>query len=152
MSDTKLLLESAVSECRKHISRLDYSYSSIKSKLPFSPQIIETLSNEDTALIDQYVYRFSKLQDTIGNKLFRAVLLNLGEEVYNKSMIDIFNRLEQLGYVANYETWKQLREIRNEVSHNYDDDPAAIANTLNLIFSHKDTLVFYFKGIEGKLV
>lgn len=152
MSEPELLLESAISECRKHISRLDYSYSSIKSKLPFTPQTIESLSNEDTALIDQYVYRFSKLQDTIGNKLFRAVLLNLDEEVYNKSVIDIFNRLEQLGYVANYETWKQLREIRNEVSHNYDDDPAAVANTLNLIFSHKDTLVSYFKGIEGKLV
>jgi hypothetical protein len=87
------MLDSALSECEKHVSRLNYSHSKISHLLPLSADKVLNLSDEETTLIDQYVYRFSKLQDSIGNKLFKAVLLNLDEEVYNKSVIDIYNRL-----------------------------------------------------------
>ncbi len=146
-----MLLENAVKECERHILRLNYSYSKLSHLLPLSAENVRNFTDEETTLIDQYVYRFSKLHDTIGNKLFKAVLLNLDEEVYNKSVIDIFNRLEQLGYVIDYETWKQLREIRNEIAHNYEDYPEDLANSLNLILTYKDTLISYFTGISDKL-
>lgn len=40
--------------------------------------------------------RRTKLQESIGGRLFKAVLLFLEEDVVNRPFIDILNRLEQL--------------------------------------------------------
>jgi len=43
------------------------------------------------AYSDQSIYRFSKLQDCMGAKLFKSVLLYQGENV-NKPFLDILNQ------------------------------------------------------------
>jgi Nucleotidyltransferase substrate binding protein like. len=95
------------------------------------------------------LYRFSKLQDSIGQKLFKAVLDYKKEETSNKSFIDIMNKLEQLEYIQDIEGWFKLRDIRNQLSHEYEDDLEELVTIINKIFISKDLLEsYYFKVIQ----
>lgn len=98
-------------------------------------------------MIDQFLFRFSKLQDTIGEKLFKAILLYLDENIENKPFIDILNRMEKLEILVSVEQWRELRNIRNELSHNYDDEPEEMAISLNKIYSKKDSLLQIYQNI-----
>jgi CHASE3 domain sensor protein len=94
------------------------------------------------------IYRFSKAQDCIGNKLFKAFLLYQGENV-DRPFLDILNNLEKIKLLS-VDTWFELREIRNEIAHDYEDSKAAGKNIINGIISYKDELkriVSLFKQI-----
>jgi uncharacterized protein with HEPN domain len=117
-----MILKNLINECKKHSHRMNYAYKKIHPSLPFNPKKIASLTDDEIEHIDQFIFRFSKLQDAIDNKLFKAVLAVLGEEIINKSALDIFNRLEQLEIIENYENWKELRDLRNELAHDYEED------------------------------
>jgi hypothetical protein len=81
------------------------------------------LSKQDRRLLDQFAYRYTRLQDDIGAKLMPAVLKSLGEDVAPMSALDRFFRLEQLGWLASADDWQSLRQIRNQFTHDYPDNP-----------------------------
>jgi hypothetical protein len=82
------------------------------------------LSKEDRRLLDQFAYRYTRLQDDMGARLMPAVLKALGEDVAAMSAIDRFARLEQLGWLSSADTWNELRQIRNQFTHDYPDGTA----------------------------
>lgn len=86
-----------------------------------------------------------------GQRLFKNVLLFLGEELDNKSFVDIFNRLEQLNIISDYDNWLELRAVRNEIAYEYEDNPAENAIEINKIYEMKDNLVTYFTQIKNYL-
>jgi hypothetical protein len=90
------------------------------------------------AFADQMIYRFSKAQDTIGAKLFKAFMLYQGENV-DKPFRDILNNLEKLN-IVDVEQWFVLREIRNEIAHDYENNQEQARLILNNIYQHRDTL------------
>ena len=57
------------------------------------------LPQEQISQTDQLIYRFSQLQDTIGNKLFPLILQGLGEYSQNMPFIAIINKLEKLSMI-----------------------------------------------------
>lgn len=134
-------------ECSQHQKRMTYAYNKISSLLPFTKDNVTQLSDEDVSHLDQYVFRFSKLQDAIGRKLFKAVLNWQGENTDGKSLRDIFNRLEQLDIVENYDSWNKLRIIRNDISHEYDEGTQELAGKLNKLFESRSSLESYLKNI-----
>jgi len=87
-------------------------------------EAIECLDREPDSVpcTDQLIYRFSKLQDAMGKKLFRAYLSMVGEMDETMTMIDVLNKLEKW-HLLERSFWKRVRDIRNEIAHNYDDDP-----------------------------
>ncbi len=84
MKRNEIILASVIDECRKHQLRLEYAYGKIVPILPFTISNAGDLSDEITGHLDQYIFRFSKLQDAIGQKFFKGPLQLLGEEGYNK--------------------------------------------------------------------
>jgi len=77
--------------------------------------------------------------------------------VSDKPAIDIFNRLEQLGIIEDYEKWKALLELRNELTHEYEEDLSETAEKLNALLKRKIDLENYFNTIvqyleERKLI
>ena len=105
--------------CLIHKKRLEYAYSRIKGLFPITEELYFTLTDENMAFIDQYIFRFSKYQDLIGGKLFKQILLTEGEEIENLSFRDIFNKSEKIGIAGDWEHWFELRQMRNEISHEY---------------------------------
>ncbi len=117
MNRQETVLSAIVLECKKHLKRLNHAYNKILPLIPFTGNKVSILSDEEIEHLDQYIFRFSKLQEAIGQKLFKAVLMAFGEDIYNKSFIDIFNRLEQLEIISDFDQWDNLRELRNDISH-----------------------------------
>ena len=145
MKRNEMILTIVIDECRKHQFRLDYAYSKLIHRVPFTAN--QDLSDEVIAALDQYIFRFSKLQDAIGQKLFKGLLQYLGEETYNKPFLDIFNRLEQLGVIEDYDRWNELRIIRNEIAHEYDENKVELIENCNRIINSKVTLEKYLNDI-----
>lgn len=73
-------------------------------------------------LIDQLLFRFIKLQDSVGERLIPASLAALEEPYEDRPMRDRLNRLERLGYL-NVADWLAWREVRNRLAHEYPDKP-----------------------------
>ncbi|HEK25755.1 MAG TPA: hypothetical protein ENO33_05175, partial [Hydrogenobaculum sp.] len=113
MKDINIVFE----EIDKHKERLIYVLKKIKG---FGNLNLDTLENpEKVETIDAFLFRFSKMQDTMGDKLFPLILEYLGEEARSKPFIDILNRLEQLGFLPSSNQWKELRKVRNLLMHTY---------------------------------
>lgn len=107
----------------------------VQSLLPLDASRYDTLDDEEIQDFDQFILRFSKLQDVIGAQLFPALLEYLQEPYSERPMLDKLHRLEQLAYLPSIETWQTLREIRNRFMHDYPDDAERNAVSLNLATS-----------------
>lgn len=108
------------------------------------------LSNpQDLAYSDQIIYRFSKLQDSIGAKLFKSLLLYQGENT-NRPFLDILNQLERME-VIDVDEWFEIRDLRNEIAHDYNHSDDVAINILNSIYKLKDELRDILNSIEDMI-
>lgn len=78
--------------------------------------------------VDAFVSRFGRLQDTLGDKLLPAVLEALGER--RASATDNLDIAERLGFVESADGWFTLRHLRNQMVHEYVEDPAILQSAL----------------------
>ena len=141
MSYLEIKVEKILNECDKHLLRINGAYRHMSSFMPLTKQKYLELTEQNVTDVDQFLYRFGKLQDAVGEKLFSAILLFLREEkIRSKSFIDILNRLEKLEILDSKEDWFELRKIRNDLSHHYDDNPEETASAINYIYEKKGTL------------
>jgi hypothetical protein len=80
MDIPKLKLLQGLEECNKHIKRMLYAYHKMAAFMPLDATKYDNLTDEQVENIDhQFIFRFSKLQDAMGDRLFRGVLICLGE-------------------------------------------------------------------------
>lgn len=138
-------------ECQRHIGRMDGARDEMTHLIPLTVEAYDNLTDADVKTIDQLLFRFSKLQDAIGKKLFRTTLMALGEDIEDYSFIDILNRLEKLDLISDIEGWFELRRLRNELAHEYEDDKGANAEAITLIYNSADRLKTYFLTIQTKM-
>ena len=130
------LFQKLLQEAKIHRQRIDEALRCLK---------------EDPANIpcsDQLVYRFSKLQDTMGRKLFRALMDAVGDWNTTTTMIDILNWLDKQGLIEP-EAWRKLRDVRNEIAHNYDDDPETTRAILDDIAEALPIMDVMMKKLEA---
>lgn len=78
--------------------------------------------------IDAFVARFGRLQDTLGDKLLPHLLRALGEKP--GAAIDNLDRAERLGWIESADQWLEIRRLRNQMIHEYVEDPAILAAAL----------------------
>ena len=139
MSDDIIIekLEKIFYECDKHLQRVQSSAKELESVMPLDAQSYTNLNEEQVKVLDQFLFRFSKLQDAMGQKLFKVILLYLGEEIEGKPFIDLLNLMEKLYLLENASIWRELREDRNELAHNYEDKPEEMSLTINKLFEKR---------------
>jgi hypothetical protein len=136
-----LRIEKLIAECDKHLKRINSAYQKMSEFMPLDATRYHQLSEDEIEHIDQFLFRFAKLQDAMGEKLFVLILEFLEEEnPRNKPFIDILNRLEQLNLLENKNTWLELRKIRNNIAHQYEDEVQQAATALNAIYESKAIL------------
>ncbi|SEL55015.1 hypothetical protein [Ectothiorhodospira marina] len=88
---------------------------------------------------DAFVARFGRLQDTLGDKLIPRHLEALGEKT--GAAIDNLDKAERLGWVPSTDQWLAMRKLRNQMIHEYIDDPNILANALQSGHEYVPTLV-----------
>lgn len=64
------------------------------------------------------------------------------------TFIDKLNRLEKIGALESAQQWIQLREIRNQISHDYPNDPEYQAALLNLAFQKADLMLVILRHVR----
>jgi len=146
-----LRLQDAWRECERHVYHLFHALSSIRTFWPLTGETYANLSDEQVQDVDQFILRFTKLQDTIGGRLFPAILHYLTEPFEDRPMIDKLNRLEKLGFIDSVERWQMVRNIRNQFAHDYPDDPDKNAAQLNLAFESARDLYAMLTTASTKL-
>ncbi len=124
-------LVDAWQQCLKHLHHLDHALSAIRPHLPLNEISIAQLNDEQVQDWDQFILRFTKLQDTLGARFYPALLDYLQEPSSTQTMLDKLNRLEQLSLLEKASDWGVLRAIRNQFAHDYPQDEALKAAYLN---------------------
>lgn len=107
-----------------------------------SADCYSNLTTEQVRCIDQFIFRFPNCKIPWEQKYSRYILEYLDEDITALPMRDILNRLERYLIIPSADEWTYIRELRNEISHDYplfETDVAAILNELfsktNIIFS-----------------
>jgi hypothetical protein len=114
-------LDSSLQKSSIHLNRLHYASSQVDQLFPLTSETYLAFSEATIGNIDQMIFRFTKLQDELGNNTFRLLLEYLQEDIADKPFRDILNILERLNIIESAETWISLRELRNDLTHEYPE-------------------------------
>lgn len=140
----------ALNESKVHLFRIEDAFKELSDSYVFPLSLNdfhELVENKiHLAFADQIIYRFSKVQDSMGAKLFKAYLLYQGENI-DKPFLDILHTLEKIDLLS-VDKWFELREIRNEIAHDYEDNENLGLSILNSIYIHKDDFQNIIKRME----
>ncbi len=173
MTDNEFLLEkleNACSECEIHIKRANYALIYIQNSFPLTEESYGNIKEHDEACLekfelsnntdystiadvkieyfDQFIYRYTKLQDTIGKSILTPLCSLLEYNTDSLSFIDIINIAEKHGIIENVQIWNKLRSLRNNISHEYDNEISYQVTLLNEIFESYKTLLVIFNNIK----
>ena len=122
-------LREALRQCERHVAVLQAALADLPS-----PLTVEHAASADPPLVrllDQFILRFVKLQDTLGEQVLRRFTAEtLGEPVSDLPLIDVLNRLERFGYL-DAARWARWRALRNSLTHEYPEHPEIRAALLN---------------------
>ena len=126
-------LATALWEADRHLDVLETALRDWQQAPATSLEELEA-DQDRLRILDQLLFRFTKLQDAIGQRLVPATLAALSEPFEDWPMIDRLNRLEKLGYLE-VDPWLRWRETRNRLAHEYPEHPdtrlAAILAAVN---------------------
>jgi hypothetical protein len=146
----ELRIEKLIAECDMHLRRIGRAYGKMSDFMPLNAATYRHLTDENIECIDQFLFRFAKLQDAMGEKLFLLLLEFLQEEnIKNRLFVDILNRLEQLGVLDDKNVWLELRKIRNSIAHQYEDEPQQASEALNAIYAVKPRLEEIYARVKS---
>ncbi|PSJ40069.1 hypothetical protein C7I36_12440 [Zobellella taiwanensis] len=134
--------------CHTHAERLSWAMHTLADKQPFTPATLQQLDAVDLAVMDQFIVRFSKLQDAMGARLMPAILELTKEQGSLSTFIDKLNRLEKIGAINSAEQWLQLREMRNQFAHDYPQDSEIQAELLNAAFGMAEQMLDILKQLN----
>ena len=140
MKDLQNTFIEKLHECNQHKNRLLRAKKHLQKYIPIDKKYYKEFDDITMGFIDQMIFRFSKLQDTMGEKLFPSLLELMGEEVKSKPFIDRLNRIEELGILYKNE-WMDLRKDRNEIAHEYSFNQDEVIDGINVIYASANKLI-----------
>ncbi len=149
--DVKNILMSYIQICDKHSNKLQAALAKTQHLLPFTIYNVENLNELDNAFIEVVIGRFAKLQDTCGQKIFSLVLICQGEDVRDKTFIDILNLFEKFGFIDDSNFWLKLRKTRNTLAHEYPNNQEKLITALNAVYSQSKELIGYWQFLKRKI-
>lgn len=144
-----LTLQSSVHECDSHILRLQRGQALLNNFFPLSKTIMEHASEDQIEHIDQFIYRFMKLQDSLGTRLLPSLYTILEQNTQPRPFLDMLNRLEQLEVLPSAADWQFFRNLRNNLAHDYPETIEQTVLTLNILHSHWPKLHDFYTHIRG---
>ncbi len=124
MINKKKILAARLSKLEKHyIALKEYKFlivDLLKVKNIYEPFIFNTLKPQEKAILDAYLKRFTSVQDFLGAKVF-SLLLEISGISANK-MSEVLYNIEKEQIIDSLDNWIELREIRNELEHDYPEE------------------------------
>ncbi len=112
---------------------------------------VDALTYEDLKILEMVTSRFSKLQDHIGGKIFPLLLNIVGNDAPKQTFIDMLNKLEKIGFLEDAYPWKDLRDLKNDVAHEYAYTSKELAEKINEVIKASHFLLGYCKELQKKI-
>lgn len=137
-------------ECDLHAKQLDRAYKYLFPKFPLDHDRLQTLLETDMPHLDQMVYRFSRLQDSLGAKLFPLLAEAFTQSQEKLTFIDMLNLLEKNEILPNAKLWRQMRDFRNHLTHEYPENPDLMINNLNQAPTYVKNLIDIWAFVKPK--
>lgn len=143
-------LDDLLGECDLHFLALQESMA--RCPVPLTEEHFTTRNPDLISALDQFAYRFTKLQDVMSAQVFRRFAMDvLREPVESIPIIDILNLLERYGYLPSVERWQEIREIRNQITHEYSLEPDELIVTLGMAFAMVSEMSGIVTAIKDRL-
>jgi hypothetical protein len=133
---------------RINFSRADV-YANELSSYVLENEVFSDISKVKT--IDGFIYRFAKIQDMMGERLFPIYLESLQEYKNSMSFIDMLNKLEKLEMIKSADEWKYFRMLRNLLTHEYPDNEDEIIEGIKEALTVYKKMEAIFDAIVGEL-
>ena len=138
--------------CDLHSDRLRMAMQHMETLFPLTPEKWEDLKPEDLGFLELMTSRFAKLQDTMGRKVFPLLLESLGEHEKNDSFIDNLNKLEKLEILPDVNFWNRMREVRNEIAHDYPENPDEKIAKIRDCFQASQELLSFWEDLKKTMI
>lgn len=138
--DLEARLAFLVRVTKREIGHLRYSADNV-FQTPFSLERAQSLESNPVLAeqVEAYTSRFCRLQDMVGDKLLPAWLKALGEKT--GAAIDNLDKAEKLGVLTSADEWVAMRQLRNQMIHEYIEDMSVLADALQMSFSRLDMII-----------
>ena len=104
------------------------------------------LPYEKRAFLESYLKRFSSIQDYLGAKIF-PLLVNLSGLSNTQKMSEILKILSK-EEIIDIDKWLEIRNLRNELEHDYPDELEEAINDLKKCVDNFDYLIKIRDNIE----
>jgi hypothetical protein len=126
----------------EHLERMaSYLLWSLEQVKAFTPiRNWETLTAEQHESLAAFRVRFSEFQEHIG-KTLRAIAIE--EETCHEPFGAVLAFMEKLGILDSAAHWKLIRELRNAVNHEYEDNPARLVEFFGRLVEETPALLGY---------
>ena len=140
------MLKEMLQTVNLHLKRATDTYEDIQN-ITLDLDMFENRASVKT--IDAFIYRFVKLQDYMGDKLFKQILKSVLEYKDNMSMLDILRKLEKLEVIDSEDRWLDYREVRNKLTHEYPDNEQDILEGIKIALGHFKEIKVMVLNIEA---
>lgn len=100
---------------------LRYSIGQVQALLPIADW--QALQPDQHETLAAFRIRFSEYQEHMG-KTMKAI--SVEEEKPSEPFTAVLLYMEKLGCIDSVDRWKDIRELRNAVNHEYEDDPSVL--------------------------
>ena len=87
----------------------------------------------------------------MGAKIFRYWLDYQDEDVTALPMRDILNKLERYRIIPDANDWVYIRELRNEIAHDYPLGESEVAEVLNELVSKVPVILEIYNRLKKKV-
>ena len=141
------MIEYIIQKVNLHKQRAKSAILEIKEWDELDGEIFEDF--EKIKVIDTFIYRFIKLQDLMGEKLFKVFLDQIGEYKDSMSLLDMLDKLEKFGMVENATDWMEFRKLRNKLTHEYPNNEEDIVDGIIMAIDAFEEIEKILKNIEN---
>lgn len=147
-SNERLAFLSRVIE--KERAHLAFSTAKLNA-IKFSVETAKALNNDPelAEAVEAFASRFARYQDTLGDKLLPAWLQTVAEK--SGTTIDNLDRAEKLDMLDSVDSWITLRQLRNQMVHEYTESPETLSDAINAALDGVDLLNTFADNLLGDL-
>lgn len=124
------MISEIIEKVNLHKDRAKSALLEIRGWGKFDSEVFEDFEKIKT--IDTFIYRFIKLQDMMGDKLFKVFLDEIGEFKDNMSLLDVLDKLEKFNIIDDAYSWMEYRNLRNKLTHEYPNNEQDIVDGIYL--------------------
>jgi hypothetical protein len=129
---------SALREYKLYIEKM------LSEKDIYDEAIFLELQTYEKAVLEAYLKRFASIQDFLGDKIFNLLFQVAG--INCSKMSEVLYNAEREKIIDSLQNWIELREIRNELEHDYPDKLRKALEDLKFCVNSFDLLETYYSN------